>query len=96
MRHERRSKSISSLRDHIDTMTTIVERRRQSMDIDKGNGRTLKDCVAVMIWVEDDGTETVSVVGDNDIGALEIKGVLHDGLYAIAHQGEDGWVPSVT
>jgi hypothetical protein len=63
------------------------------MDIDKSKGRSLKSCVAVTIWIEEDGTETVSVVGDDDISALEIKGVLHDGLYAIAHQGEDGWVP---
>jgi hypothetical protein len=94
MRHERRSKSIPSLSEQLDMMTTIVERRRESMDIDKSRGRTLKDCVAVMIWTEEDGTETVTVVGDNNISALELKGVLHDGLYAIAHQGEEGWVPT--
>jgi hypothetical protein len=94
VRNETRSKSIPSLREHIDTMTTIVERRRKSMSIEPTAGRTLKGCVAVMVWTEADGTETVAVVGDDNISNLELKGVLHDGLYAIAHIDEESWVPS--
>jgi hypothetical protein len=95
VRNEPRSKSIPSLREHIDTMTTVVERRRGSMSFEQPKaGRTLKGCVAVMIWIEEDGTETVSVVGDDSISPLELKGVLHDGLYAIAHADEEDWVPS--
>ena len=53
--------------------------------------RKLKECVAVMIWEEEDGTETVSVVGDPEITELEVKGVLHDAVYAVAHVGEEGF-----
>ncbi|HWL65847.1 MAG TPA: hypothetical protein VNP73_07725 [Actinomycetota bacterium] len=99
MRFERHSKSMESLREHLENMSTVVEHQRKK----NGNGdthplskrtgekRTLRECVAVMIWEDEDGTETVSVVSDPGITDLEVKGVLHDAVYAVAHVGEEGF-----
>ena len=98
MRYERHSQSMESLREHVEHMSTVVEHHRAR----NGNGhkhplarpnesRRLKECVAVMIWEEEDGTETISVVGDPEITELEVKGVLHDAVYAVAHVGEEGF-----
>jgi hypothetical protein len=76
-------------------MATIVEHHRA-----KGSGesthpsnRKVREAVAVVVFEEEDGTETVSVIGDAQVGALELKGVLHDGLYAMAHEGDDDYTP---
>ena len=92
MRFERRSTTIPALAEHIDEMATIVERQRANhAEPDRENGgkpqRKLRECVAVMVWEEPDGSETVTVVGNPEMGDVELKGVLHDGLYAMAHKG---------
>ena len=90
MRHERRSITMPSLAGAMDQMVTVVERHR-SYDNDEpsGNGeRKLKETVAIRIWEETDGSETIEVVGDRGLDSLEMKGVLHDAIYALAHDGD--------
>lgn len=94
MRFERRSKSMPELAEHLDEMATIVEHRRSTRENpapsdNSKRTRRLRECVAVMVWEEEDGSETVSVVGDSQLGELELKGVLHDGIYAMTHIAED-------
>lgn len=92
MRHKRHSATIPTLAASLDDMVTVVERRRRGHDVasQERNERQLRECVTVMVWEEADGSETVSVVGSSDIPPLEMKGVLHDGLYALTHlQTED-------
>ena len=98
MRYERHSKSMESLREHVEHMATVVEHRRKKNGnrgrhplAEANPGRKLKECVAVMVWEEEDGTETISVVGDPGITDLGVKGVLHDAVYAVAHVGEEGF-----
>ena len=88
MRHERRSITMESLAAHMDDMVSVVERRRRYNEEAHGE-RRLKESVTVMVWEEADGSETVTVIGDPEMPALQMKGVLHDGLYAVAHEDED-------
>ena len=93
MRFERRSTTIPALAEQIDEMATIVERHRNThaptASITEGEPkRKLRECVAVMVWEEVDGSETVTVVGNPELGDVELKGVLHDGIYAMTHKPE--------
>jgi hypothetical protein len=87
MRFESRSKTMPALAEHINEMATIVERRRKSHGSETTERheetRRLRECVVVMVWEEEDGSETISVLGDAELDDLELKGVLHDGLYAM-------------
>jgi hypothetical protein len=89
-RHHDDELVLSMLKEHLPDMEWIVHHRRGGTpDVD---GRaTVKRCVAVLISEEPDGVESITVVGDSQTGHLELKGVLHDGLYAIAHEGEPGF-----
>ena len=70
----------------IDAMTAIVEHHgRGHIPTDAPMGRKMKQRVAVVVWEEPDGTETVCIVSDTDLTNLEMKGILHDGIYALAH-----------
>jgi hypothetical protein len=40
----------------------------------------------VVEWRETDGSEYITVAGDDELTDLGIKGMLHDGIYAMAHQ----------
>lgn len=95
MRSDRRSKSIPALAKHLEDMATIVEHKRANSPSDpaKKEGRRVREAVAVVVFEEEDGTETVSVIGDSQIPTLELKGVLHDGLYAMAHEGDQDYTP---
>ena len=88
MRHERRSTSIPQLAASLDDMVSVVERHRPNRE-PGGEQRVLKQVVHVMVWDEPDGSETITVIGDPDMPALQMKGILHDGLYTVAHEDED-------
>jgi hypothetical protein len=98
MRSERRSKTIPALAEHLDDMATIVEHQRSNPRATDGTEgkreRRVLEAVAVVVFEESDGTETIEVVGDVSVGSLELKGVLHDGLYAMAHKGDEGFAPA--
>ena len=83
------------LEDHLPTLSKIVEHtRKSSLDGDSApSGRFLKECVTVEVWQEADGSESIVVVGDSKLESLELKGVLHDGIYALAHRGDPEWAP---
>jgi hypothetical protein len=74
-------------------MATIVEHKRSKGTDATGSNRRVREAVAVIVFEEEDGSETVSVLGDAQIGNLELKGVLHDGLYAMAHEGDADYAP---
>ena len=78
-------------------MTTIVEHRRGTPPPDPAHTpnpeRTLTRCVQVELWTEADGTECLVVAGNEHAPTLELKGLLHDGLYAMAHAGEPSFTP---
>ena len=79
-------------------MQTIVDHPRQATSAGPvpSEGRTLKCCVQVQLWAEADGTESVIVVGTNAVPHLELKALLHDGVYAMAHEGEPGFARGVS
>lgn len=97
LRSDRRSKSIPALAEHLEDMATIVEHQRTkgstSEQSRNGSNRKVREAVTVVVFEEEDGTETVSVLGDAESSSLELKGVLHDGLYAMAHEGDDDYTP---
>lgn len=80
-----------ALQEHLGTMERLVESRRISLDDPDAHTdeprRALKHCVAVLVWENPDGTESTEIVGDLR-SQLELKGLLHDGIYLLAHQGE--------
>ena len=96
MRHQRRSELMPSLDEAIPEMVSVIERRRHVAgaphvhDVEghvaAAPGRELKGTVTVLLWQEEDGSETVEVVGKPETGVLALKGLLHDGLYALIHE----------
>lgn len=84
--------------DALPAMTKLVEHRRSSYSthVQHDERRALSNCVQVQLWVDGDGNESIVVVGDANATPLEIKGLLHDGLYAVAHAGEPGFAPTPT
>lgn len=93
-RHEDAHDMMRMLEGHLPAMAEILEHTRTKGDGHDGvtrDGRKIKECVAVMLVEEADGSETVLIVGDADAEHLELKGVLHDGIYAFAHKGEPGF-----
>ena len=87
-RLERDIEAIQSLKEHLPEMTKVIEHHRpeQPNRVPEAHDRYLKQCVAVMVWEEADGTESVVVVGDDHLRELGLKGVLHDAIYALAHE----------
>ena len=86
-RLERDIEAIQTLKEHLPEMTRVIEHRRPDPSRTQPSfDRQLKQCVAVMVWEEADGTESVVVVGDERLEALGLKGVLHDAVYALAHE----------
>ena len=81
------------LNDQLPKMQTIVDHSRKNTTTrpDPSEARTLKCCVQVQLWAEADGTESLVVVGTNSVPHLELKALLHDGIYAMAHEGEPGF-----
>jgi hypothetical protein len=94
MRHERRSKSIDSLREKIETMTSVVKDRRDSVKSNKPSSRALKGFVMLMVWTEQDGTESVSVYGEDNTNQLDLRDALQDWLHSNNPDVEAGFVPS--
>ncbi len=85
---------MTMLESHIPAMAEILEHTRPNATghpVTTSDGRKIKECVAVMLVEEPDGSETVMIVGDADAEHLALKGVLHDGIYAFAHKGEPGF-----
>ena len=78
-----------SLASSMDDMVSIIERHRGPSHSTRQGERHMKECVTVQVWMEADGSETVTVIGDPDMTALQMKGILHDGVYAVAHADED-------
>jgi hypothetical protein len=74
-------------------MVEFVEHRKGASDHGQGSEapRKIMQCAIVVQWQEPDGTEYVTVAGDAELTDLGIKGMLHDGIYAMAHQGEPGY-----
>ena len=66
-------------------------RRRQKMQdavceaIQSTDDRKLCAWVTVAVWEDEDGTVSHSLVGDDHSSFLELKGYLHDGVWAAAH-----------
>jgi hypothetical protein len=76
-------------------MQTVIEHRRSTRNPEGPQPvahREMKHCVQVELWIDDDGHESIVVQGDETAGHLELKGLLHDGIYALAHEGERGFV----
>lgn len=93
-RHEDVHDVMGMLEDHLPAMAEILEHTRPSRTGEAPylhGGRRVKECVAVMLVEETDGSETVAIVGDADAEHLQLKGVLHDAIYAFAHKGEPGF-----
>lgn len=93
-RHDDVHDVMQMLEGHLPEMAEILEHTRSKANAQgpvTRDGRKIKECVAVMLVEEADGSETVLIVGDADAEHLELKGVLHDGLYAFAHKGEPGF-----
>ena len=81
------------VKEYLPAMATIVEHHRGvRMQEVGGHERTLKGCVQVQVWTEADGRECIVVCGTDNVSHLELKGMLHDGVYALAHEGEPGYV----
>lgn len=78
-------------------MATIVDHRRNNRGepTTAVGPRTLKTSVQVQVWCEADGSEWIVVTGDESVSNLELKGLLHDGIYALAHEGEPGYTRPV-
>jgi hypothetical protein len=88
------SDAIRLLEGRLPEMEAILEHTRQNRDGTAPatpDGRRIKECVAVMLVEEADGSETVHVVGDAGTPHLQLKGILHDAIYAFAHEGEPGY-----
>ena len=83
------------LAEALPQMREVVVHNRPSSIEPEGADRTklLKGCVVVEVWEEADGSESLVIRGDSAMGDLEIKGLLHDGVYMISHQGEMGYQP---
>lgn len=82
------------LEGHLPEMAEILEHTRRDTTGSgptTRDGRKIRECVAVMLVEEADGSETVLIVGDTEAEHLALKGVLHDGIYAFAHKGEPGF-----
>jgi hypothetical protein len=87
-RLERDIEAIQSLKERLPEMTKVIEHHRPDHPTRPGEAhdRRLKQCVAVLVWEEADGTESVVVVGDDHLEDLGLKGVLHDAVYALANE----------
>lgn len=92
-RHEDAHDVMRMLEGHLPAMTEILEHTRPAptAGATTPDGRKIKECVAVMLVEEPDGSETVMIVGDAEAEHLALKGILHDGIYAFAHKGEPGF-----
>jgi hypothetical protein len=80
-------------------MVQFVEHRRsngaaQAAAAAVDSGRQIVQCAVVVQWREADGTEFVTVAGDEELTDLGIKGMLHDGIYAMAHHGDPEYAPA--
>lgn len=93
-RREQTHDVMHMLEGHLPAMAEILEHKRAKVNGDSSvmrDGRKIKECVAVVLVEEADGSETVLIVGDADAEHLELKGALHDGIYAFAHKGDPGY-----
>lgn len=82
------------LAERLPAMTKIIEHRREMKGANPPGSvteRTLKSCVQVQLWTEVDGSESLVVSGTMIDSHLELKGLLHDGVFALAHEGEPGY-----
>ena len=88
------SNEMEALISDLPAMRTIIEHHRRSRNpSEQSTGRKLQACVQVQLWVDDDGRESIVVLGDESAGPLVLKGLLHDAVYALAHEGEPGFIP---
>lgn len=93
-RHEETHDVVRMLERHLPAMTEILEHTRPHGNAEAAmtsDGRRIKECVAVMVVEEPDGSETVLIVGDSQAEHLALKTMLHEGIYAFAHKGEPGF-----
>ena len=68
------------------TRTTHEEMQKGVCDaIQNTDERKLAAWVAVCVWEDSDGKVSHSVIGDDHSSFLELKGYLHDGVWAAAH-----------
>lgn len=84
--------AIDELIPELPVMRKILEHRRSRLNprTDPRTGRTLLSCVQVQLWVDDEGRESIVVLGGEGSANLELKGLLHDGVYALAHEDQAG------
>jgi hypothetical protein len=93
-RHDDHHDVMRLLEGRLPEMAQILEHKRENRSIEVPetfHGRRVKECVAVMLVEEADGSETVHIVGDASAAHLQLKGMLHDAIYAFAHKGEPGF-----
>jgi hypothetical protein len=77
---------------HIETMVQFVEHFKGNANGETSTEtRRIVRCALVVEWQEPDGSEYVTVAGDEELSDLGIKGMLHDGIYAMAHRGDPGY-----
>lgn len=71
----------------IDARKSTHEEMQQKVSdaIQDTQARKLTAWVAVAVWENEDGTMSHEVVGDDHSSFLELKGYLHDGVWAAAH-----------
>ena len=71
--------------------TAIANARHEKMQrsvsqaLQATDDRKLAGWVAVAVWEDETGQIDHSVVGDQNSSFLELKGYLHDGVWAAAH-----------
>lgn len=73
-------------------IATALEARRQERlesaicdAIQSSDDRKLAGCVTVAVWEDEQGRLSHSIIGDGHSSFLELKGYLHDGVWAAAH-----------
>lgn len=94
-RLEDASKMRRMLADDLPNMRQVVVHNRPNFSDSSQQeaDRTRRGCVLIEVWEEADGSESIVISGDSSMENLEIKGLLHDGIYSISHQGDAGFAP---
>lgn len=93
MRWEQRKKVAEALSDELPRMHEAIEAveggpfHAQARDLLAGMDEgELIDWITVAVYRRPDGSTTTRVHGDPELTNLQIKGLLHDAVWAAAHQ----------
>ena len=83
----RLSESRATAAKMADEMTAIHDDREVSKrwHAHSDEDPTLRCAVTVQVWEDADGCSCVEVLSTDGVSLLEVKGILHDALYSLAH-----------